>query len=102
MVARGVSRNIRGLLLRSFQLPENLFECGNNFVLARVALIELQTQVERLGRRSEREDKRLWPAGLGLFLCKAIVEAHGGEIWARSEIGKGTTFFVSLPVDGTG
>jgi PAS domain S-box-containing protein len=38
-------------------------------------------------------------AGLGLFLTKAIVEAHGGQIWARSETGKGTTFFVALPVD---
>lgn len=38
-------------------------------------------------------------AGLGLFLCKAIIEAHGGEIWARSEPGKGTTFFVSVPVE---
>ena len=39
-------------------------------------------------------------AGLGLFLCKAIVEAHGGEIWVRSEIGRGTTFFLALPVEG--
>jgi PAS domain S-box-containing protein len=38
-------------------------------------------------------------AGLGLFLTKAIVEAHGGQIWARSEPGKGTTFFVALPVE---
>jgi PAS domain S-box-containing protein len=37
-------------------------------------------------------------AGLGLFLSKAIVDAHGGEIWAHSEAGKGTTFFVALPV----
>ena len=37
-------------------------------------------------------------AGLGLFLSKAIVEAHGGQIWVRSEVGKGTTFFVALPV----
>jgi PAS domain S-box-containing protein len=37
-------------------------------------------------------------AGLGLFLTKAIVEAHGGQIWARSEPGKGTTLFVALPV----
>ncbi len=36
--------------------------------------------------------------GLGLFLAKAIVEAHGGQIWVRSEPGKGTTFFFSLPV----
>ncbi|MDQ3249875.1 MAG: cell wall metabolism sensor histidine kinase WalK, partial [Chloroflexota bacterium] len=38
-------------------------------------------------------------AGLGLFLCKAIVEAHGGQIWARSEPNKGTTFFVGLPTE---
>jgi len=37
-------------------------------------------------------------AGLGLFLCKAIVEAHNGEIWVRAEPSKGTTFFVALPV----
>lgn len=38
-------------------------------------------------------------AGLGLFLCKAIAEAHNGEIWVRTEHEKGTTFFVALPVD---
>ncbi len=39
-------------------------------------------------------------AGLGLFLCNAIAEAHGGEIWVRSEVGRGTTFFLALPVEG--
>jgi signal transduction histidine kinase len=38
-------------------------------------------------------------AGLGLFLSKAVVDAHGGVIWARSEPGKGTTVFVALPLD---
>ncbi len=38
-------------------------------------------------------------AGLGLYLAKAIVDAHGGQIWATSEQGKGTTFFVALPID---
>lgn len=36
--------------------------------------------------------------GLGLFLAKAIVDAHDGELWARSALGEGTTFFVALPV----
>jgi signal transduction histidine kinase len=36
-------------------------------------------------------------SGYGLVMCKEIVEAHGGLIDARSEEGKGTTFFVRLP-----
>jgi signal transduction histidine kinase len=38
--------------------------------------------------------------GLGLSICYQIVEAHGGEIAVESEVGKGTTFVVSLPAGG--
>jgi signal transduction histidine kinase len=38
-------------------------------------------------------------AGLGLFLCRAIIEAHGGRIWATSEPGRGTTIFFTVPVE---
>jgi len=37
--------------------------------------------------------------GLGLYLCKAIVDAHGGQIWVRSEPQIGTTFFIALPTE---
>jgi len=37
--------------------------------------------------------------GLGLVICKMIVEAHGGKIWVMSDEGKGSTFSLSLPVN---
>ncbi|HEV2413068.1 MAG TPA: HAMP domain-containing sensor histidine kinase [Candidatus Saccharimonadales bacterium] len=47
--------------------------------------------------RSHRSSSTITGTGLGLYLCKAIVESHGGSIWVRSEEGEGATFGVRLP-----
>ncbi len=35
--------------------------------------------------------------GLGLFICRKIVEMYNGRIWVESELGKGSTFYINLP-----
>lgn len=47
--------------------------------------------------RSHRSKQAVNGTGLGLYLCKTIVEAHGGSIWVRSSEGSGTTFGFTLP-----
>jgi signal transduction histidine kinase len=41
-------------------------------------------------------------SGLGLYICKVIVEGHGGRIWCRKLFGQGTVFTFTIPLDSTG
>jgi signal transduction histidine kinase len=46
----------------------------------------------------EKKSNNFSGLGLGLSLCKKFIELHGGEIWAASTPGKGSSFSFSLPV----
>jgi signal transduction histidine kinase/ActR/RegA family two-component response regulator len=45
--------------------------------------------------QARKKDRR--GLGLGLTICKAIVEAHGGRLWPKTQAGKGTTMFFTIP-----
>jgi PAS domain S-box-containing protein len=59
---------------------------------------ELDKLFKPFGKTSVRSTAGEKSTGLGLAICRKIVEGHGGRIWAESEIGKGSTFSFSLPV----
>ncbi len=49
--------------------------------------------------RAQTADAR--GVGLGLAICRAIIEAHAGRIWATNRPGGGATFAFTLPLEGT-
>jgi signal transduction histidine kinase len=62
-----------------------------------IAAEKLERIFERFQQGDASDSRALGGTGLGLALCRSIVEQHGGRIWAESAPGKGSQFHFTLP-----
>ena len=60
---------------------------------------DIEKVFERFYRTDESRNRQSGGTGLGLAIARSYVEAHGGKIWAESQVGQGTTFYFSIPQD---
>ena len=54
---------------------------------------------DRYFRAQNMQSQTVSGFGIGLYLCEEIIERHKGKIWLESELGKGSTFYFSLPLE---
>ncbi|PMB52543.1 histidine kinase [Fischerella thermalis CCMEE 5201] len=59
---------------------------------------KLETIFDRFQQVDASNSRHQGGTGLGLAICRSIVQQHGGKIWAESILGKGSTFYFTLPI----
>jgi signal transduction histidine kinase len=58
---------------------------------------DIERLFDRFYRVESKHTQNISGFGIGLYLCREIIQRHRGEIWVESETGKGSTFFFSVP-----
>lgn len=59
---------------------------------------KLESIFERFQQVDASDSRQRGGTGLGLAICRSILQHHGGQIWATSTIGEGSTFYFTLPI----
>jgi signal transduction histidine kinase len=86
---RGEQVEIRGQL-QDQQLRLSVIDKGSG-----IAAMDIATIFDRIGGKNSENENR---GSLALSIVKSIVERHGGKVWADSQLGEGSTFFIEIPI----
>ncbi|MEB3356569.1 MAG: PAS domain S-box protein [Synechococcales bacterium] len=78
--------------------PQVLFAVNDNG--RGIPADKLKTIFERFQQVDVSDSRQRGGTGLGLTICQTIVRQHQGQIWAESELGKGSTFYFTIPLVG--
>lgn len=62
-----------------------------------IAPQDMSKLFQKFSRLDSARQRQIAGTGLGLYICRAFIEAHGGQIWVDSEVGKGSAFHFILP-----
>jgi len=63
-----------------------------------IAPVDQPRLFEKFFRGVQRDTRKQQGSGLGLAIVKSIVERHGGKVWVESQLGKGSTFSILIPI----
>jgi signal transduction histidine kinase len=86
------------------EIAIELVGCGSDYKVAvrnrggGIEAAEMPKLFQRFARSGKPRSGSVPGLGVGLYICKNLVEAHGGHIWAESILGQTTTFYFTIPM----
>jgi signal transduction histidine kinase len=63
-----------------------------------IAPVDQHRLFEKFYRGGQRDPKKHHGSGLGLAIVKSIAQRHNGDVWVKSQLGKGSTFYLMIPL----
>jgi len=91
------SPNAKEVIVRITEQARDVIISVQDFGIG-ISEVEQRRVFDRFFRSEHPTVAQIGGFGLGLYITKEIIDRHQGKIWVKSQVGKGSTFFVSLPL----